>query len=280
MADEGAVEFSDSFDVEREVGAPGNKAFFGRDVLRGLVSGIDDYVHEPQKRWSRRGSRSMGPGLVGTAMWIDDDELIAKLSELSGACVVVTKQPRTKRDLERFERLVAVNERTPGLRTDAFPALSDIAPKVGGKPRVVGPYDQMGGDVIPTIRTLGFRRQGDQLVPIMHAKLAILGEFWWHDEAEPGLVGDFYGFSPARLWISSANFTRRSRRSLEFGYWTEDDKLLEAAYRFVMNAIRFSEPLDPAADVPDPEFVPVDFDDAAMREAIADMDFEDDEPDE
>ncbi len=277
MADEDAFEFPDSFNFEGEIGAPGNTAFFGRDVLRGLVSGIDDYVHQRQKRWSRRGSRSMGPGLVGTAMWIDDGELLAKLAELSGACVVVTKQPRTKRDLERLGRLRVVNEQTPGLRTEAFPMLSDIAPKVGGKPRVVGPYEPLNTEVIPTIRTLGFRRRSDQLVPIMHAKLAILGEFWWHDEAEFG-GGDVYGFSPARLWIGSANFTGRSRRSLEFGYWTEDDQLLQAAYRFVMEAIRFSEPLDAAADVPDPELVPIEFDDAAMQEAIADMDFEDYEP--
>lgn len=132
---------------------------------------------------------------------------------------------------------------------------------------------------MPTFRTLGFRRKGGPLVPIMHAKLAILGEFWWHDEGAMGEVGDFYGFAPARLWISSANFTKRSRGSLEFGYWTEDDKLLDAACRFVMTAIRFSESLDSAADVPDPEFVPVDFDDAAMIEAIADMDLEDYDPD-
>lgn len=280
MADEDAFEFSDAFDSEREIGAPGNKAFFGRDVLRGLVSGIDDYIRGREERWRRRGSRSMGPGLVGTAMWIDDEALIDKLMELSGACVVVTKQARTRRDLEKLERLAAVNDQTPGLRIEAFPDLMEIALKVDGKPRLVGPHERMAGDVIPTIRTLGFRRKGNPLVPIMHAKLAILGEFWWHDEAEPGLVGDFFGFAPARLWISSANFTQRSRRSLEFGYWTEDEEMIDAAYRFVMEAVRFSEPLDAASDLPDPEFVPVEFDDAAMIEALADMDFEDYEPDE
>ena len=274
-------EFPDEFNSEHAIGAlPGNKAFFGREVLSGLISGIDDYVHERQEHWKRRGSRSMGPGLLGTTMWIDDAELIDKLSELSGACVVVTKQARTKRDVEKFERLAAVNEQTPGLRVDAFPTLSDIAPKIDGKPRLVGPYDRICEDVMPTIRTLGFRRKGNPLVPIMHAKLAVLGEFWWHDEGALGEVGDFYGFAPARLWISSANFTRQSRRSLEFGYWTEDEKLRDAAYRFVLKAIRFSEPLDSAADVFDPEFVPVDFDDAAMSEATADMEFEDYDSDE
>lgn len=274
-------EFPETFDSELEIGdLPGNKAFFGREVLGGLIGGIDDYIGQRQERWRRRGSRSMGPGLLGTAMWMNDAEFIDKLTELSGACVVVTKQPKTKRDIEKFERLAALNEQTPGLRVAAFPALSDVAAKVDGRPRLVGPFDQIGEDSIPTIRALGFRRKGDPLVPIMHAKLAILGEFWWHDEGALGEVGDFYGFTPARLWISSANFTRQSRRSLEFGYWNEDEGLREAAYRFVLQAIRFSESLDSAADALDPEFVPIEFDDAAMLEAIADMEFEDEDLDE
>lgn len=273
-------EFPDAFNSELEIGElPGNKAFFGREVLGGLIGGIDDYIRQRQERWKRRGFRSMGPGLLGTAMWIDDDEFIDKLTGLSGACVVITKQPRTKRDLEKFERLAAVNEQTPGLPVAAFPALSEVAPKVDGKPRLVGPYDQIADESMPTIRVLGFRRKGNPLVPIMHAKLAILGEFWWHDEGALGEVGDFYGFTPARLWISSANFTRQSRRSLEFGYWTEDKDLREAAYSFVLQAIRFSEPLDSAADAFDPEFVPIEFDDAAMLEAIADMEVEDEDED-
>jgi hypothetical protein len=281
VADEDTLAFSDSFDSEHEVGdIPGNRAYFGRNVIRGLVGGIDDYVHERQDRWRRRGRWSMGPGLVGTAMWIDDDELIDTIASLSGACVVVTKQPLTKRRRERLARLAAVNERTDGLRINAFPYLSGLAPKVDGKPQIVGPYDPMGEDSVPTFRTLGFRSSGKSLVPIMHAKLAVVGEFWWFDEAEPYGVGDVFGFAPARLWISSANFTRSSRSSLEFGYWTEDEKLLDAAYHFIMQAIRSSEPLDAAADVPDPEFVPVDFDEAAMIEAISDMDFGAFDPDE
>jgi len=33
---------------------PGNRAFFGQDVLRGLIDGVDDFVHERQSRWKRR----------------------------------------------------------------------------------------------------------------------------------------------------------------------------------------------------------------------------------
>jgi hypothetical protein len=40
---------------------------------------------------------------------------------------------------------------------------------------------------------------------------------------------DHVRFSPRRLWVSSANFTYASRRSLEFGYWTEQTDLVRAA---------------------------------------------------
>jgi hypothetical protein len=41
------------FDVELRA-EEGNRAFFGRNVLHGLVDGIDDFVHERQPRWERR----------------------------------------------------------------------------------------------------------------------------------------------------------------------------------------------------------------------------------
>jgi hypothetical protein len=39
-------------------------------------------------------------------------------------------------------------------------------------------------------------------------------------------------FDSSRLWISSADFTNSSRRSLEFGYWTEDKALWTAPSGF------------------------------------------------
>lgn len=83
--------FPDEFDDQFPVGAEdGNGAFFGRNVLRGLVEGIEDFTHVRQSRWQRY--RAIGPALLGSAMWINDEELISKLDELAGACIVVTKQ--------------------------------------------------------------------------------------------------------------------------------------------------------------------------------------------
>jgi hypothetical protein len=126
----------------------------------------------------------------------------------------------------------------------------------------------LGEDVVPTFRTLGFR--GD-FTPIMHAKLALLGHLWWHDEGPLGHVEDVIGFTPRRLWVSSANFTDSSRNSLEFGYWTEAPMLVQGAERFLVELMQSSEGPDPDADIIDPDLAPVGFDDVAMAEASAEM---------
>jgi hypothetical protein len=74
-------------------------------------------------------------------MWIDDPDLIAKLGELTGACIVVTKQPRPRKPerVQELKQLEEVNHCTPGLPTGAFPDLSYVAPKVQGKPLVISP---------------------------------------------------------------------------------------------------------------------------------------------
>lgn len=277
MSNERTRRFPDGFDDEFAVGAePGNNAFFGRNVLRGLTAGIDDFIHTRQPRWNRY--RSLGPALLGCALWIDDKELLLKLGELSAACVVVSKQGRSAGQRAKLERLKSLNEATPGLPVRPFPDLGGLAPKVDGQPLVVGPYGPpMDDAVLPTIRTIGYRKTGPcDSPPLMHAKLALLGHLWWHDEGEFG-VEDVTGFAPRRLWISSANFTESSRRSLEFGYWTEDVALMEGAERFLLRLIAASEGLDPEAHLIDPDLVPVEFDDDAMREALAEAPWDDEE---
>jgi hypothetical protein len=263
-------EFDDEFPLRSEVG---NNAYFGENVLQGLVEGIDDFISLRQARWRRY--RAIGPALLGSAMWIDDDALIAKLGHLSAACIIVTKQGRGPRDLHRLFRLHEVNAATPGLPLRAFPDLRELAQKLDDKPIVVGPYSSIDDEVLPTVRTLGYRRQRGRidLTPILHAKLALLGHLWWHDEGPLGEVDDFVGFSPGRLWVSSANFTRSSRRSLEFGYWTENPALLEGTQRFLLGLIRASEGLDPLADIPDPTLAPVELDDDAFAEYLAESDW-------
>jgi hypothetical protein len=155
-------------------------------------------------------------------MWIDDDELIERLTRLSAASVVISKQGRGKRDRAKLEALQHLNEQTPGLPAEAFPGLGGLAPTVQGRPAVLGPFDDPLKDLrMSTVRTLGYRKVDDRLVPIIHAKLALLGELWWHDEGALGHVEEVIGFRPHRLWVSSANFTRNSRKSLDFGVLDE-----------------------------------------------------------
>lgn len=266
------MEFPSDFDRTVTVGdLPGNGAFFGRDVLRGLVDGITDFRDQTQERWIRRTHRTWGVGLLGSAMWIDDPELIDALATLSGSCVVITKQPRTKHQLDRLERLREATEPVAGVAQRAFPELGGLAPRIDGRPQVIGPYDEMDHGAVDPVRSLGYRTPDKRPVPIMHAKLAVLGHFWWHDEGPLGHPDDIIGFRAIRLWVGSANFTKRSRSSLEFGYWTEDATLVEEARRFLLTSIRLSESLDPDADELDPEFAPVEFDDAAMADAAAEL---------
>jgi hypothetical protein len=263
--------FSGEFDGEFSY-AEGQTAYVGRDVLRGLIRGIDEAIEAPR----RSKSRDLGPCLIGCAPWMNDPELLERLKRLSGACIVLTKKGRTKRDQEKLAELHQVNAEAPGLYTGAFPDLFEYAPRVDGEPKIVGPYDPMSGTVLPSIRTIGFRKLDDHLVPLMHAKLALLGELWWHDEDALGHVDDVYGFRPRRLWVSSANFTRASRRSLEHGFWTTDPQLVQGYERFLLKLVAASEGLH-GEDEPHPELLPVEFDDEAMAEAAAEMAGDEDE---
>jgi hypothetical protein len=113
---QGSEDFSFSAGFDDEVVAADGRshAFFGRNVLRGLIEGIDAFIG----LWEGRSrARSLGPALLGSAMWIDDEELLKKLEDLSAACIVVTKQRRDQRKLGQLQRLRELNERTPGMPT-------------------------------------------------------------------------------------------------------------------------------------------------------------------
>ena len=120
-ADQPTPSFPEDFNAEFAVGPEdGNKAYFGHNVLRGLIDGIDDFVQLRQSRW--RQARPVGPAMLASAMWIDDPELIDKLGELSGASVVVTKQSRAPKQLQRMQALHDLNDRSPGLPAARSPA--------------------------------------------------------------------------------------------------------------------------------------------------------------
>ena len=114
-------------------------------------------------------------------------------------------------------------------------------------------------------------RLAAEQIAAFHSKQVRTSWLDFSDEGALGHVEDVMGFTPRRLWVSSANFTRSSRRSLEFGYWTEDRALVQGAERFLVKVMRASEGLDPDADSFQPDLAPVEFDDAAMAKALAEM---------
>jgi len=90
--------FSGEFDSVVEVGTePGNRAYFGRDVLQGLIEGIDEYQATAQPRWRRRRA---GVALLGCVMWLDDEALLIAMRARSER-VVQSSIPVPARGLPR-----------------------------------------------------------------------------------------------------------------------------------------------------------------------------------
>lgn len=245
--------------LNRRVLSPVGDAVFGLNVLDRLVRELDSAAA------ARRTERAWGPGVLGCAMWMDDPELLEVLGRMANACVVVTKQARGKYERPETEALRALAA-SNGLAQSAYHELSELAPPQDGKPVVVGPGSQAWNDnEIGAVREVGFRRIGDRLVPIVHAKIMLLGQMFWTDEHPSGHFADIIGFRPQRLWLGSANFTRSSRSSLEMGMWTSDPELVAAARTWLLSLISISEPLGVGSDLLDPELLPVEYDDDAMR---------------
>src|SRR5690242_16026977 len=129
MAGEGGrPQFGQWYDEVLAVGAEGNQAFFGRDVLTGLVQGIKDFRAQREPRWTQY--RGVGTTMLGCAMWMDDPELINELARLSAACVVVSKQPRDRSVQppampHKLRRLAELNERARGIPVRYFRQLEE-----------------------------------------------------------------------------------------------------------------------------------------------------------
>ena len=238
---------------------------FGTNVLDSLIDGIDDFRAAAASE--RPSPRRPGPAMLGAFMWLDDPELLARIAGFPHASVAFTKQPRPFRP-DKLARLRDVLDRSRGFPAKALPELAWLMPvDEDGEVPIVGPYSHPPNVQLPALRTIGYRRTaGGKLVPILHAKLVLLGDLRWHDEDEFG-IADVLAFWPRRLWVGSANGTFSSRSSLEFGCWLSEPELLSKALRFLAQVLRHSEDLDPDSDVVEPDLVDPEFDDEAMAEA-------------
>jgi hypothetical protein len=70
-----------------------HRGYLGRDVLAGLISGIDEFRAQAERK---PGFRTLGPAMLGAFMWLDDPELVRRIAGFPHACVVITKQPRDR----------------------------------------------------------------------------------------------------------------------------------------------------------------------------------------
>jgi hypothetical protein len=258
--------FYKQFDVQAVLEGGTHPVQFGTNVLAGLIEGIDRFRRDLEQQPR---SRSLGPAMLGAFLWVDDAELLQRIAEFPSACVAVSKQPRSQYHTERLRKVAEAVEDAAGFPAWAFSELEELRFHQGGKAPALGPGSSQERIRLPALRTLGYRKAGNHLVPILHTKMLLLGELWWHDEDGLGGVADVTGFTPHRLWLGSANGTGSSRRSLEFGLWLEDPGLLKAAQRFLIEVLAQSEDLDPDSDDLTPDLVVPDYDDEAMWEAMA-----------
>jgi hypothetical protein len=264
----GRARFSDAFNGRFPTDAAGNDIFVGLDVLRGLVDGIDDFVAGRQPRW--QSGDSCGAAMLGSSFGLNDEHLLKAVEQLAGACIVISKPERSEYWDGMLQRLAKrnVHERPPGVPLEAFDELRELTPLEHGRPAVVGPTTRLP-ETVAAFRTLGFRKTSvRQWSPLVHAKLALLGHLLrWHVDAPADVVT--VSFQPVRLWVSSANFTKASRLSVEFGYWTEDRILLKAAQDLLIKLIAESEAVNTNANDWRPEMGPIEYDHEAMIEAMA-----------
>lgn len=216
---------------------------------------------------------------MGSSMWMDDPDLLDALTHCANVCIVITKQAAGVLQKPRAQGVRDLAA-SGGLFQKAFPELHDLVPG-GGEPVMLGPgsphwLDAEDDDDDPSlriggVREVGFRKSGDRLVPIVHSKILLLGHMWWHDEHPSGDLTDMYGFRAERLWVGSANFTKSSRGGLEMGLWTSEPDLMEAARHYLMALVAMSEPLGQGPDLLTPDLIPVQYDDDAFAEYLADL---------
>ena len=156
-----------------------------------------------------------------------------------------------------------------GFPNVALLRLRDMAPSDDGSALVLGPYSQMPEHELGPVRGLGWHRGRK---PLLHAKLLVLGDLALNVYGPDDSYGEeWLDFEPRAVWCGSANWTRRSQSHLEVGFACDDPALVSEATDFVADVIAFSEPVDTTCAGPEPNLVRVEFDDAAMAEAAAEL---------
>jgi hypothetical protein len=251
-----------SLDAFREWPAPRSwgpesawQATFGGGVVADFAKGLRAHPAAVARRFPAKAEAY--PVVLGCVPWLTSQDVVdALVGTTNHVCVVVDKSARGDQ-LDRLHR------EGVGVRQDLLGDLEFWGPPEGGRPPIIHPSHIPGHRALEPVRVVGWRRQGNEQVPLLHAKLAVCcAAYTW--EGEMGGWDDH--LLPMSVWMGSANWTTHSRRHLEFGAWSTDPPLAEAALEFITDVIKASEPLPSQAERPSPQLVEGEWDDDAFAE--------------
>jgi hypothetical protein len=195
---------------------------FGSSVIDDLVDGITKFAVQARQSSYRQWASSAA---VGCVPWMNHPGLIESLASLEGCCIVMTKGAG---DLMGARALQASGR---PLAAQYLPNFNEVG-FVGkdGSPPVIGPYGMEGETVedLGPVRLAGWRgTRNDRSLPLLHAKLLVLGDAWGYDNDDDPPWGPQFRFAPRRAWLGSANWTRGATKALEFGVWVDEPTLVK-----------------------------------------------------
>ena len=236
---------------------------YHRDVLPDLVAGLRGLPALAAE--GMPGRAEARPAVLGCVYVLTSEDVIDALLDVD-CCVIIDRQ-QTR--LDAAHRLHAAGR---PLSSAYFPGFEDLRlPDADGGTPVIGPYSPFPNPLaLGPVRAAGWARSsahGDRR-PLVHVKMLVAGRTWlWEDD----FGQEQHHFTPLRTWLGSANWTTFAPSHLEFGLWSDDPDLMAHNLSFLLDMIRFSQPLDSTTAGPEPELVTADWDDEAFREYLHDL---------
>lgn len=228
------------------------------NVIDELARGIATFPDVVDDRFRRKAMAV--PVGIGCVPWLNDDAVIDALLGLDQVCIVIDKKASQTGAKRLLDEACGLWQPLIGLEEFGVPNATGeppwITPEVGGMP---------GERRLDPVRVVGWRKQKGRTLPLLHAKLLVLGAAY---EAEWD-YGTVQLLRPLRVWVGSPNWTAASRDHLEVGVWCDDPGMAKQALRFLTSIVRISERLDATALEPSPELVEGRWDDEAFADLAA-----------
>jgi hypothetical protein len=258
----------------RPWGGEGWRATFGPAVVADLVKGLRDHPAAVKLRFPAKAEAY--PVVLGCVNLLTSKEVVDALLSMmadpppsftgfwpgASSCVIVDKAAYAfPHQLDRLSR------EGVGVQQALLRDIEYWGRPEGGRPPVITPNTIQDRELEP-VRVVGWKKANNKKAPMLHAKLAVCcAAYTW--EGEMGGWNDH--LLPMSVWMGSANWTALSSSHLEFGAWTTDKALAEAALQFMTDVIKVSEPWGSEAERPSPELVAANWDDEAFAELWSEL---------